>query len=95
MARSIMDSLIKTGRVERGYLGALIQNLIDWSTEDTDLLAIRTSGAFARTLRPLEEGEAGTWEAGQYALSLALLLSVGLRPVRRRRNATPIPLPEA
>ncbi len=27
MARAIMDALIKTGRVERGYLGALIQNL--------------------------------------------------------------------
>jgi serine protease Do len=27
MARSIMEALIKTGRVERGYLGALIQNL--------------------------------------------------------------------
>lgn len=27
MARSIMDALITTGRVERGYLGALIQNL--------------------------------------------------------------------
>ncbi|MBX2801932.1 MAG: Gldg family protein [Myxococcales bacterium] len=38
----------------------LLQNLIDWSVEDTDLLTIRTAGAFARTLVPISDDEA-TW----------------------------------
>lgn len=47
-----------------GFTGnlQLIQNLIDWSVEDTDLLSIRTAGAFARTLAPLDEGESRFYE---------------------------------
>jgi ABC-2 type transport system permease protein len=32
----------------------LLQNVLDWTVEDTDLLSIRTAGAFTRTLAPLE-----------------------------------------
>lgn len=33
------------------------QNIVDYSVEDTDLLAIRRHGTFTRLLKPLSEGE--------------------------------------
>ena len=43
-----------TGASHRSNL-QLVQNLIDWSVEDSDLLAIRGGGAFTRTLAPLDD----------------------------------------
>jgi ABC-2 type transport system permease protein len=75
------------GEVHRGNL-QLIQNLVDWSVEDTDLLEIRTAGAYARTLRPLEDSERDMYEWGQYILALFLLGLVASMP-RRMRGQLP------
>ena len=82
------------GEVHRGDL-QLVQNLVDWSVEDTDLLTIRSTGAFARTLRPMTEAEARTWEIASYGVTLALLVAATLIPRQRRMNALPISLPDA
>jgi len=82
------------GEVHRSDV-QLIQNLVDWAVEDTDLLAIRSSGAFARTLRPMSEAEARAWELGQYGTALAMLVVVAVVPRRRRRNLRPLALPPA
>jgi len=74
------------GEVHRSNL-QLLQNLVDWSVEDTDLLAIRSSGSFARTLEPLTEDETRSWEIGMYVVTALLLAGVTLVPGRRRRNA--------
>ncbi len=73
------------GEVHRNNL-QLVQNLIDWLMEATDLLAIRSSGAFARTLRPMSEAESRSWELGLYGVTALLLLCATLIPVRRRRT---------
>jgi ABC-2 type transport system permease protein len=73
------------GEVHRSNLQLLL-NLVDWSVEDTDLLAIRTSGAFARTLVPLSEDQARSWELGIYAVTALLLLGVTTVPGRQRRR---------
>lgn len=71
----------------------LLANLIDWSVEDTDLLSIRSSGAFARTLDPLTDDERSTVEIVTCALVLLpLTLVIGL-PRARRRRARPLSLP--
>jgi ABC-2 type transport system permease protein len=80
------------GEVHRGNL-QLLQNLVDWSVEDTDLLAIRSAGAFARTLRPLDEVEARAWELGVVGVCAAMLALATAIPARRRRRAQPLPLP--
>jgi len=76
------------GEVHRSNL-QLVQNLIDWSLEDTALLSIRSSGSFARTLRPLDPAQARSWEIGCYAVSAALLIAVTLG-ARRFGRVAPI-----
>lgn len=80
------------GEVHRSNL-QLLQNLVDWSVEDTALLAIRSSGAFARTLRPVSEEEARAYETGITLLTAVMLALVTVLPARRRRHARPLPLP--
>ncbi len=80
------------GEVHRGNL-QLISNLVDWSTADTELLAIRSSGAFSRTLKPMEDADRSFWEWAAYG---AVLLPLGaLIAGTRARRATPIALVEA
>ena len=82
------------GEAHRGNI-QLVQNLSDWCAEDTDLLSIRSPGLFARTLRPMQPGEARVWEMGSYLTTAALLLAVSWVPRRGRRRMRAIPLAAA
>jgi ABC-2 type transport system permease protein len=63
----------------------LVQNVVDWSSADVELLSIRARGSYARTLKPLEESTRSTWEGANYALVvLALVVIVGFNFIRRR-----------
>lgn len=55
------------------YLNSLqlIQNAVDWSLEDRDLLAIRSRSQFANTLAPLDAQSQMFWEYLNYGLMLA------------------------
>ena len=68
------------------------QNAVDYSVEDTDLLAIRSRGTFTRLLDPLTEGEQSTWEFGNYAVALVALVVIGGLWYVRRRNERPMEL---
>lgn len=70
----------------------MIQNAVDWATEDADLLPIRGRAAAARLLDPLTEQEQATWELGNYAAALVLVLLVGGWFMLRRRSEQPIEL---
>lgn len=70
----------------------LLQNAVDWSVEDTDLLSIRARGSFTRVLAPMTERQQTTWELGLYAVSLAALVGVYLFWVWRKRNEKPLEL---
>ncbi len=72
-----------------------VENLIDWSVEDMELLSIRTSGVFARTLRPIGPDEALRWEYGCYGFAAAALALVAWIPRRRRNRVRPIATPPA
>jgi ABC-2 type transport system permease protein len=52
----------------------LMSNAVDWSLEDSGLLAIRSRGHFNRTLPPMAEGDQMVWEYLNYALALAGVL---------------------
>jgi len=81
------------------YLNSLklIQNAVAWSTEDQDLLSIRSRGTFARVLVPMTERRQSLWEIGNYVVALLALVVVGLVWDARRRNEQPMELlsPEA
>lgn len=70
----------------------LVHNLIDWALEDTDLLQIRSAGAFARTLRSLESHERSRYELMNYVIVLLALLAVLGIALTRRRLAKPMTL---
>jgi ABC-2 type transport system permease protein len=72
-----------------------MQNVVDWSVEDQDLLAIRSRGTFTRLLKPLEEGEQSFWEVLNYGVALLAVIAIGVVWNLRRRSEAPMPLVEA
>lgn len=53
-----------------------LQNAIDWSLEDRNLLALRGRSQLARTLEPLGEAGQRRWEYANYGLALLGLIAV-------------------
>jgi ABC-2 type transport system permease protein len=76
------------------YLNSLqlIQNAVDWSVEDLDLLTIRSRGTSSRVLDPLTTDEQSMWEFGNYAFALVALVIIGLWWASRRRAEQPMTL---
>ncbi|MGL4648626.1 MAG: Gldg family protein, partial [Caldilineaceae bacterium] len=70
----------------------MIQNAVDWATEDADLLTIRGRGSAVRLLDPLSGPEQRMWELGNYAAALLLVLLVGGWFLARRRTEQPMSL---
>jgi ABC-2 type transport system permease protein len=68
----------------------LMQNAVDWSVEDLELLDIRARGTHARVLRPMEESEQSFWEGINYALALLALIGFGVVWNVQRRNELPL-----
>jgi ABC-2 type transport system permease protein len=71
-----------------------LQNAVDWSVEDEDLLAIRARGSYTRLLQPLEKGEQSFWEFLNYGVALVSVAAIGLVWNIRRRSETPMQLVE-
>ncbi|MBT3265497.1 ABC transporter permease, partial [Candidatus Poribacteria bacterium] len=76
------------------YLNNLqfLQNAIDWSVEDVELLSIRSRGTHARVLDPIDEGAQRFWEILNYAIALAALGAIGVVWYLRRRHEKPMTL---
>ena len=74
------------------YLNSLqlIQNAVDWSVEDMDLLSIRSRGSNTRVLDPLQPNEESFWEFLNYAVALLALVVIGLFWAARRRGEKPM-----
>ncbi|TFH24239.1 MAG: ABC transporter permease [Myxococcales bacterium] len=85
LVQGLGSQLGASGGIYRGNF-QLVHNLIDWAVADTDLLQIRGSGAFARTLVPLSDAEKTRWELANYLVVLmALAIVVGIAATTRRR----------
>ncbi len=76
------------------YVNSLqfLQNAVDWSVEDLDLLSIRSRGTSARVLNPLAEGQQRMVEFVNYGLALAALIIIAVFWNFRRRNEKPMVL---
>jgi ABC-2 type transport system permease protein len=76
------------------YLNSLqlVQNAVDWSAEDLDLLEIRARGTISRVLAPLAPGRERFWEGLNYGLALLALIGIGVVWRVWRRRERPMPL---
>jgi len=87
----LSDLIVGIGQQLRGQMhlpnAQLVVNLLDWSVEDTELASIRSAGAYARTLEPLDEKQIRTIEIINYAAVLFGIAVVVLLPRRIRRSA--------
>jgi ABC-2 type transport system permease protein len=70
----------------------LLQNAVDWSVQDEDLLTIRSRGTYARLLNPLTDREQTLWEGLNYAVALIALVAIGVVWNVRRRKEQPMVL---
>jgi ABC-2 type transport system permease protein len=69
-----------------------LQNVVDWSVEDLDLLAIRGRGTATRVLFPLTEQQQASWEIANYVVALLALVAVYVSWRRRTQNEKPLVL---
>jgi ABC-2 type transport system permease protein len=85
---------ISSGLSQDRYLNSLqfLQNAVDWSVEDLDLLGIRSRGAQVRILKPMTGAQETTWEGVDYGLVLLALIGIGLAWYVRRKQERPITL---
>lgn len=76
------------------YLNSLqlMQNTVDWSVEDLDLLSIRSQGSASRVLAPLTESDQTFWEGANYVLALVALVVIGVVWRTRKQNEEPMEL---
>lgn len=76
------------------YLNSLqfLQNAVDWSVEDIDLLNIRSRGTHARLLKPLTNDEQALWEYRNYVFVIVVLIAIGLIWAFLRRSEQPLTL---
>ncbi len=68
----------------------LVQNIVDWASEDLDLLTIRSRGNVTRVLDPLEPNEQRMWEMANYVVALAALLAIYYAWRVRARDEKPL-----
>lgn len=67
----------------------LLQNAVDWSVEDTDLLSIRSRGSATRVLMPLDANQQTIWEISIYVIEAVLLFGLyGYWQYRKHKNKT-------
>ncbi|MFN8442492.1 MAG: Gldg family protein [Caldilineaceae bacterium] len=72
-----------------------LQNAVNWTVEDSDLLTIRARGNSTRLLEITgdnKEQTQRTWEFGNYIVALLGLLGVSGAAMARRRNERPMEL---
>jgi len=80
------------GQIDNGFFVEnlrFVENLIDWSTQDNDLMSIRSQGVVSRRLDAIEKSSEVTLEAINYALPVVALIGLGLFLNYRRRKAVP------
>ena len=95
-AEFLNDTMINISRTlgQDRFLSGLdfLENLIDWSVEDEDLLAIRSRGSYARILRPMTRAQQKVWEWINYGIVIVSLLLIAVFSVWLRGREQPMML---
>ena len=83
----IVLNLSRQGGGDRGMSNLqFVENVLDWSVADVDLLSIRSRGTFARTLLPRSSDERQMWEFATYGIAAFFLLALILVTAGLRRR---------
>ena len=69
---------------------AFVQNLIDWTNLDNEMLSIRARGGGARRLERTERATEVVIETVNYVVPVVVLLLLGVHHAWRRRNILPV-----
>ena len=92
----LSDSVLEISRAvsaDRTVLNLqFLQNAVDWSAEDEELLGLRFQGSQTHLLKPLDEREQTLWEIANYGVALFALLIIGGVWAIHQRSETPITL---
>ncbi|MEZ4632475.1 MAG: GldG family protein [Deinococcales bacterium] len=67
-----------------------LQNSVDWSLEDDELLSIRSRGSYTRVLKPLSDQEKWAWEFGNYVFAILALVILATLWQLSKRNQRPL-----
>ncbi len=70
----------------------LMQNAVDWASEDLDLLSIRARGTYSRVLAPMSERSQTIVEVINYVVAIAALLGLYIIMYIRKQNEKPLNL---
>ncbi len=65
---------------------SLMVNSIDWLSDDTGLIALRTKGAASRPIDDLEEGERSWYKYLNFFLPILLVIFYGIYRMQRRKG---------
>jgi ABC-2 type transport system permease protein len=92
----VNDTIINISRMsgQNRFLNGLdlLENLIDWSVEDEDLLAIRSRGYHAKILKPMIKAEQTFWETTNYVIVILSLAVIAVFSVWTRKRQKPMML---
>ena len=87
LADELLEVISSVDRTQYQTPLRFAENLVDWSLEDRQLLALRSRGGqFSRTLPPMSEASQMSWEYANYALAILGLLAIFL--IRRLARAS-------
>ncbi len=65
---------------------SLMVNAVDWLSDDTGLIDLRTKGVSARPLDPLEDGTKGLLKYANFLVPILLIVGYGVVRMQRRRS---------
>ncbi|MCP3981249.1 MAG: hypothetical protein GY716_18265 [bacterium] len=81
------------GNMEGGFFTEnlrFVENLIDWTNMDGDMIGIRSRGLASRRIDAVERGEQFAIEFVNYAVPLIVVVALAVFLFVRRRNAQPL-----
>ena len=65
---------------------SLLVNSVDWLSDDTGLIDLRTKGVTSRPLDEIEEGKVSLYKWGNFLIPILLVLILGFYKNQKNRN---------
>ena len=65
---------------------SLMSNSVDWLSDDTGLIELRTKAVATRPIEDLEDGERSMWKYLNFLLPIILVIAYGIFRNQRQRN---------
>ena len=82
------DFMVSQGRGSKSNADnfSLLVNSVDWLSDDTGLIDLRTKGVSSRPIKEMEESETTFYKFGNFLLPLILVLVLGIYRYQKNKN---------